>query len=376
MFTWPGVQDVSTLSLRGCVVDDPPGQPYLEIEWYPSARLSVTLYGQGELKMRYIVGIDVSKEKLDCLWLRDSAAGKIKTKVVRNTSKGHLTLTQWLTKTLKASPDDILVVMEATGIYHERLAHTLYDNGFGVSVVNPAHIKSFAKSLGRTHKTDKQDSLVIAQFGESRAPMLWQPEPREIRELKALIARLDALEKDCQREENRYEKAEFNGVSPLVMRSIEEMIQALRQEIKRIEQKIDDHIDRHPKLKQDAKLLKSIPGVGPVTTRLMLAVFHSRPFTNARQVAAYLGVIPAIVESGKFKGRSALSKKGPGAIRAKLYMAAVSAKQHNPDVKAMTKRLTARGKTNMQALGAAMRKLVHICFGVVRNQTVYSVQAI
>lgn len=326
--------------------------------------------------MIHVVGVDVSKAKLDCLWLREPKACKVKTKVHSNDSKGHEKLANWLVKTIKASPEEVLVVMEATGIYHEQLAHSLYEKGFRVSVVNPAHLKAFGKSLGSTHKTDKQDSLVIAQFGHSREPRPWEPEAAEIRVLKALNARLHALEVDRQREMNRLEKAQFNTAAPSVIQSIELMIEELNKEIRRLERDINDHIDGHPQLKKDRKLLESIPGVGPVVMRVMLAVIHSRDFRSAKQVAAYLGLIPAHIESGVFKGRTSLSKKGPAAVRAKLYMAAVVATQHNADIARFSQRLIARGKSKMQALGASMRKLVHICFGVLKNQTSYSPQAI
>ncbi len=326
--------------------------------------------------MTDVVGIDVSKAKLDCLWLRDRTTLKVKTKVMANDQNGHQALCQWLPKTLKLEPAQILVVMEATGIYHEHVALTLHDAGFRVAVVNPAHIKAYAQSLGNTHKTDKQDSLIIARFGAERAPGLWQPEPLEIRELKALIARLEALEVDYQRESNRLEKAELRPASQTVLDSIHTMLSELEKAKRRIEEDIDDHIDRHPGLKHDKALLESIPGVGKVVSRLMLSVIHSRDFTGAKQVAAYLGLIPTQVESGVFRGRSAMSKRGPASVRAKLYMAAVCASHHNPDVSAMKERLLQNGKNHMQAIGAAMRKLVHICFGVINNQTEYRPQTV
>jgi len=325
--------------------------------------------------MTYVVGIDVSKAKLDCLWLRDPATLKVKTKVVSNDTKGHKTLQQWLPKTLQVAPENILVVMEATGVYHEQIALALFESGFQVAVVNPARVKAYAQSLGNTHKTDKQDSLIIARFGAERRTKLWQPEALEIRELKALIARLEALEVDHQREANRLEKAEVSTTSETVRDSIQNMLEELVKEKRRIEDEIDDHINRHPHLKRDKALLESIPGVGPVISRLMLSVIHSRDFESAKQVAAYLGVIPTQVESGVFRGRSALSKRGPASVRAKLYMAAVAASQCNPDVTALKQRLLANGKNKMQAVGAAMRKLVHICFGVIKNQAEYMPQA-
>lgn len=324
--------------------------------------------------MTHVVGIDISKAKIDCLWLREPKSRKVKTKVLANDVKGHASLAAWLTKNISAPPEHILVVMEATGVYHERLALVLYEQGFQVSVVNPAQLKAFGQSLGNTHKTDKQDSLIIALYGHSRELALWQPEAPEIRVLKALNARLHALEIDQRREANRLEKAQFNASSPSVIQSIEVMLAELAKEIRRIEREIKDHIDGHPQLKNDKKLLESIPGIGPVVTRVMLAVIHSRDFSSAKQVAAYLGLIPTQVESGVFKGRSSLSKKGPAFIRAKLYMAAVSATQCNADVARLNRRMIVRGKSKMQAIGASMRKLVHICFGVLKNQTPYSPQ--
>lgn len=322
----------------------------------------------------HCVGIDVSKLKLDCLWLRDAQAGKLKSKVVPNNHKGFATLEQWLVKTLKAVPADIQVIMEATGVYHEGLAYWLHERGFRVSVLNPAQAKAFARSLGNTHKTDKKDSHLLALYGVQRQPALWVPEAREIRELKALLARLEAISGDLQRELNRLEKAQAGGSSELVLQSLQNMIGELKAEKARLEHEIDDHINRHPQLKKDRALLESVPGIGPVLSRVMLATLHSRVFTKASQVAAFLGLIPVIQESGIFKGRSRLSKKGPARIRAKLYLAAVSAKRHNPDVSAQYNRLLQRGKTQMQALGAAMRKLVHICFGVIKHQREYQPQ--
>lgn len=324
--------------------------------------------------MQYI-GIDVSKAKLDCLWLRDTENQKVKTKVHENSKAGHIRLIEWIDKQVNQPRGDVVILMEATGVYHENLAHALYDAGFKVSVVNPARTKDFARGLGVQHKTDKKDSLILALYACRMNPSLWQPEPLEIRELKALIARLDALESDLQREQNRLEKTAYSDSSELVIDSLNKMISQLKAEKLRLEKEIDDHIDRHPHLKNDRGLLESIPGIGPVLSRLMLSVIHSRPFKRASQLAAYLGLIPVQHESGVFRGRSRLSKNGPAKIRSKLYMAAIVSSQHNTDITKQKQRLLEKGKSKMLALGAAMRKLVHICFGVIKNQTEYCPQA-
>lgn len=323
-----------------------------------------------------VIGIDVSKEKLDCLWLRDSATGKIKTNVFNNQPDHHKALVEWAIKTIGCDVAEILFVMEATGIYHESLAYSLYVTGAHVAVINPARIRDYAKALGSHTKNDKQDSRVIAHYGATQHPTLWQPEPPAVRALKALLARLEAVEKDAQREENRLEKATFSQTSTEVIDSISSMLTLLATEKKRLEQLIDNHINSDPTLKNDAELLKSIPGVGDVLSRYMAMTYHSRHFQRASQMAAYLGVVPVEHESGSsVRGRPRLSKSGSGVIRAKLYMPAVVAMQHNKQARELYQRLLKNGKSKMAAMGAVMRKIVHVCFGVLKHQQAYSLQA-
>ena len=120
--------------------------------------------------------------------------------------------------------------------------------------------------------------------------------------------------------------------------------------------------------------MESIPGVGKVISRTMLSVMHSRSFQQAGQLAAYIGLIPRLQESGTWKGRSRMSKQGSPKVRAKLYMPALVCIKHNPDIRAQYERLLKNGKSKMQAVGAAMRKLVQICFGVVKHQSEYHPQ--
>jgi transposase len=324
-----------------------------------------------------IIGIDVSKNKLDCAWFTDVETDKLKNKVFMNTPKAYQQLIDWALKQSQVPLESIQFVMEATGIYHEALAYALYQAGAKVSVVNPAQIRNYAKSLGTRTKTDKKDSVVITRFGIAQAPRLWQPEPEAIRTLKALISRLNAIEKDIQRENNRLEKAEIAHATDEVVTSIHTVLEQLEKEKKRLEDLIDQHIDTHPQLKKDRTLLESIPGVGPVVSRMMLALIHSRDFKTASQCAAFIGLVPMHHESGSsVRGRPHLTKAGSAAIRAKLYMAAVVAKQHNPDIKYQYERLLKNGKVKMSALCAAMRKLVHICFGVIKHQQMYQAQVV
>ena len=299
----------------------------------------------------------------------------MKNKVFSNKPDDHRLLIAWAIKQGKTSIDALHFVMEATGIYHEAVAYALYQAGAKVSVVNPAQIHAYRKSVGVRSKTDKRDSVIIARFGYSHQPRLWQPEPEAIRALKALISRLDALDKDIQREKNRLEKAQIAQSSAAVVDSIRTVLQQLQAERQRIEDLINRHIDQHPTLKQDRQLLETIPGIGPILSRLMITLLRSREFESAPQCAAFVGLVPRHHESGtSVRGRSRLSKTGNPMIRAKLYMAAVVSIQHNPDIKQHYERLLKKGKARMSALGAAMRKLVHICFGVIKHQQPYRPQ--
>ncbi len=323
-------------------------------------------------------GIDVSKDKLDIGWLRDVTSGKKKSKVLKNTACGHKQTVDWLLASTQAKAAEIVVVLEPTGIYHEALIYALHEKGFNVFLVNPGKAKKYAESINLLHKTDKKDAIMLAHYGHAQCHALtfWQPEAPEVRELKVMIRRLDALEKDLQREQNRQEATEFSLTSARVSQSLKDMISTLEAEIKRLQHDIDEQIKKHPQLKRNRELLESIKGIGPVMSRELVYLFASKTFKNAKQVAAYVGLIPRIKESGKFKGRTTMSKVGNARIRAKLYMAAVCASTHNPDIKAQKTRLLKAGKVKMQALGAAMRKLIQICFGVIKHQSEYQPQAV
>lgn len=328
---------------------------------------------QGELQEMNVIGIDVSKLKLDCARLDENS--KLKVKVFQNSPMGWPDLVEWSTENTGLAVSQLHFVMEATGIYHEQLAIYLYGRGANVSVVNPAQARYYGQSLGIRTKNDKKDSVVLARYGAHEKPMRWQPEAPEFRTLKALLARLDSMKKTCNGEHNRQEKATVGKAPQAVLDSLAQMVGTLDGERKQMEKLIEEHINSHNQLKENKALLESIPGVGKVIATRMLMVVGSRPFESASQCSAYLGLAPVQHESGSsVKGRSRLSKAGNPVIRAKLYMAAVVATTHNPDIKAQYERLTNKGKSKMSALGAAMRKLVQICFGVLKHQQPYQPQ--
>lgn len=160
------------------------------------------------------------------------------------------------------------------------------------------------------------------------------------------------------------------------MLSIYQIRTALNKSIAELKQDIGKHIDRHPDLKHDIELLRTIPGVGEVIAPRMAVLYRSKSFQSASQMAAFLGLIPKERTSGKYKGKVRLSKQGNSKMRALLYFPAIAAKRHNPDIKACCERLLNRGKTSKQVVGAAMRHLVHICFGVLKHQSVYQARTV
>ena len=320
----------------------------------------------------FVIGCDVSKKKLDFALLLSAEPLKLRSKVVENHQPGCLALIEWACRQAKCSAGELHVVMEATGAYHEATAYALTQAGVRVSVVNPAQVRDFAKAIAVRSKTDALDRAVLARYGATVKPPLWQPPAPEVVELKGLLARLQVIETDLARESNRLEKAQVSVTPQVVLDSLHKSLAFLKQEKRALEQRINDHIEGHPQLKHDRQLLESIPGIGRKTASRMLYVLHSRPFRAAASAAAYVGLVPVRHESGTSVYRPArLSTAGDGALRAALYMPAVVASRVNPDIRALYQRLLAQGKCKMSALGAAMRKLVHICFGVLKNQQLY-----
>ena len=307
------------------------------------------------------LGIDISKAKFDVALLRDE--GKLRHKVFPNTQAGYQQLSVWL---LKHKALSIHACMEATGTYGDALAAYLHEAGYVVSVVNPAIIKAFASTEMMRTKTDKADASLIARYCQKHQPSAWSPPPPEISELQALVRRLEALLEMHQQERNRFGA----GIASLsVKESVEQHIDYLNEQITHTQSLIRDHIDRNPTLKQRRDLLTTIPGIGETTAAKFLAeIVEINHYQSARQVAAFAGLVPKHRESGSsVRGRPKLCKVGTARLRKALYFPAIVATHHNPIIKAMSERLTQRGKCRMVVIGAAMRKLIHIAYGVLKS---------
>ncbi len=304
------------------------------------------------------IGVDIAKKKFDVASL---IAGKYKHKTFTNDEPGFLAFTAWFLPL--CGDNKPLICMEATGVYSQPLADFLAKQNHSVSLVNPAKIHAFGKSELSRAKTDKADAKLIARYALMMQPPLWIPTPTNIRELQALVRRVEHLLEMIQMERNRLETAD----TPIID-SINTVLATLDAELKATREAIHDHINNNPDLKQRAQLLESIPGIGDATiAHLLITLSEHHNFNNAKQVVAFAGLAPAPRESGQWRGNTHIAKNGDSALRKALYMPALVAWRHNPLIRIFCERLKANGKNGKAIACAAMRKLIHIAFGVIKS---------
>lgn len=308
------------------------------------------------------MGIDISKLKFDATLLLEGKKEKHKT--FSNDQKGFEEMASWL-QSLGAK--EVHACLEATGSYGEKLSFFLHHQGFNVSVVNPARIKAYARSEGVRAKTDKVDSGVIARFCKAQSPSLWTPPSLENQQLKDLYRCLQSLIEDRTRISNRTENLEKTRGSHDVW---EKMITFIDKEIKEVEAQIKDLLKDNEELGKKANLLETIPGVSQKTAVAILAELPDvKTFKSAREAAAFSGLTPTVRQSGtSVRGKGSLSKAGNSQLRKALFMPTLVAQKHNPLVKEFCGRLADKGKAKMVVVAAGMRKLLHISFGVLKNE--------
>ena len=314
------------------------------------------------------LGIDISKLKFNFCLIKPT--GKLKHKVFPNAATGFEQLLEWLSR---QGIHTVHACLEATGSYSEPLALFLLEAGHRVSLINPAATKAFAGSqLSRT-KTDRVDAELIARFTLAQRPPAWTPPAQEVRELQALVRRLESLQEMRVMEENRLSSG---VVVETVRRSLEEHLCYLSEEIKRTEELIRQHINNHPGLKQQSHLLDSIPGIAETTAALLLAELSNiKQYKSARQVAAYAGLVPRERQSGSsVRGRVRLSKIGNARLRRALYFPAITAIRCSPFFQAWAEGLHKRGKSKMSVICAVMRKLLHVAYGVLKSEKPFDPQ--
>ena len=308
------------------------------------------------------IGLDVSKDSLDVCLL---SADKRHEKQFTNDAAGHRQLVRWAHALAKEGCCHFC--LEATGPYSRDVALFLLEKEQKVSVINPARIRFFGLAQNQGNKTDKADARLIAQYCRMQCPPPWRIAAPEVRLLQEMVRRLHALSELAAQEKNRVQAA---GQSKAVLASTKRVVAALNKELLRLRQEVRAHVKAHVDLQRDSKLLQSIPGIGEITSWDILAEMPDvAEFDSAQSVAAYAGLAPREQRSGSsVRKATQLSKRGNSRLRKAFYFPAVSAMQWNPLVKAHYERLREKGKPKMVALAACMRKLLMICYGVLKHQ--------
>ena len=304
------------------------------------------------------LGIDIAKQKFDVALNWNS---RRRAKVFRNDAEGWQALLRWL-KDLGV--DQVHACLEATGRYGDGLALHLHDAGHRVSVVNPAQIKHFGRAkLGR-NKTDRADAALICDYCRLFEPAAWSPPSAALRQLRDLVRTREALNVSRVEWANRRGSGQDTAAADAAMAAV---ISRLEAEIAALDQVIEDAIGQDKDLQTTHDLLISVPGIGTHTAAVILCELPGpEVLRTAREAAAYAGLNPSHRQSGSsLDAPSRISRVGNATLRAALYFPALAAIRWNPLV--LRQRLKDQGRLKpKQIVGAAMRKLLHLCFGVLR----------
>jgi transposase len=298
------------------------------------------------------VGIDVSKHRLDVA-VRPSG----ETFFVERNARG---LELLVTRVRELSPH--IIALEATGGFETVVAAALAGAGLPIVVVNPAQIRAFARAIGRHAKTDPIDAGVIAHFAEATRPQV-RPLPDEAtRVLADLITRRRQIIEMIGAERQREQRITV----PRLKKSIARLLKALEKELASLDADINDAVRGSPAWREKEDLLASVPGVGPVIARTLIAELPEIGQLGRKEIAALAGLAPFTRQSGQWRGKSFIAG-GRAPVRSVLFMGALVAKQHNPVLKAFFDRLVAAGKPKMVALIAVARKLLTILNAIIRD---------
>ena len=305
------------------------------------------------------VGIDVSKDHLD-VHVRPAGTARR----FANTDAGLRQLAKFLTPIAPT-----LVVLEATGGYSRAVVAALAADRVPVVVLNPARAREFANALGRLAKTDAVDAAVPAEYADRIRPTPRPLPDADTLRLQALVARRRQVVEMRAMEGNRADPASDRAVK----RSLSAVARALDKELERLDRDLAAAVEASPAWREKDELLRSIPGIGPVVSRTLLADLPELGTLTREQVAALVGVAPANRDSGRHTGRRSV-RGGRASVRAAVYMGAMSARLHNPALKAFADRLAKAGKAGKAIITAVARKLVVIANAVLQKKSPWQPQ--
>jgi transposase len=300
-----------------------------------------------------VVGIDVSKKQLD-LHVRPAGSALSYSRDAAGIEALVGTLSELAVQ---------LIAVEATGGFETVVVASLAAAGLPVVVVNPAQVRAFATALGRRAKTDPIDAAVIAHFAAATKPQVRPLPDAATQALADLVARRRQIIQMIVAEGQREKRA-----SPRAKRSITRLLRTMRSELTEIDAEIGETVRGSPIWREKEDLLSSVPGVGPVTARTMLAELPELGSLDRRRIAALAGLAPFTRQSGLWHGHSFIGG-GRASVRTALFMAAMTAMRRNPALRAFHHRLRAAGKPKMVALIAVARKLLTILNAILRDKT-------
>jgi transposase len=299
------------------------------------------------------IGIDVSKDRLD-------VAANSSAVAAFHVPRDHGGLADLVERLRPLEAERIAI--EATGGFETVVAAALAAAGLPVVVVNPAQVRAFAKALGKRAKTDPIDAAVIARFAAATRPEVRPLADAETQALADLVARRRQIIAMIGAENQRLKRAPARTA-----RSIKRLLKALEKELADIDLDIDDSIRRSPNWLEKVALLTSVPGVGDQIARTLVADLPELGTLDRRAIAALVGLAPWTRQSGQWRGKSCIGG-GRAQVRAALYMGAMVAARHNPQLAAFRNRLVEAGKPKLVALIAVARKLVTVLNAILRDK--------
>ena len=312
------------------------------------------------------VGIDVAKTKLDVVLRLEERASY---QIFANTAEGFEALDGWL-RSCGLEASQVRICLEATGSYSDAVTLDLFARGYCLSVLNPAALVEYRRSQNIRSKTDKLDAHLLARYAQEKQPRPYKPLPEEILTLRALLHHRDDVQHMLRQERNRLEAGRMTQT---IQQRVLNHVEQLQAEFKTTESEIKAHLKAHAQLKGIWQRLQTIPGIGWLTAaRLLAHLGEIERFAKVGSLVSLAGLAIKEHSSGSsVRGHAQIDRHGRKDLRQTLYMSAVVAKRVSPHMQGWAKRLQAQGKPKKIVLVAIMRKLLHIVYGVWKQQQDY-----
>lgn len=321
------------------------------------------------------VGVDIAAKTFTATWAHNPAAAP-RALTFAQTPDGFATFQQQLAAT-GIAPPHTLVVLEATGSYWIALAVALHQGQYALSVLNPGQVALYARSLPRRGKTDALDAHLLLRFAHERQPARWTPPEQVYHELRQrLLVRDGLMQMRTQAKNQRHALEQWPVHIAAAFETLDAVIADVEAQIARLERELAQVL-QDGAWATSATVLLATPGLGLITTAwLLVGTLNFTIAHSPEQLSAYVGLVPLPHESGtSIRGRPRIGHGGNGRVRTALYMATLSAAQHNPTIRAFYRRLREAGKPMKVARCAAARKLLHLAWALVKTQQPYRAPA-